>query len=103
MPIIEFDGIIFKVDECGHLVDFDQWCDQWLQLMIQKGEVEKITDECMRMFLWMRDYYSNKKAVSNIVATQIALNCPMRMLYSFFPNGFNGLCKTAGLPKPVEY
>jgi TusE/DsrC/DsvC family sulfur relay protein len=83
MQTIEFDGIIFEIDKDGYLLNFDQWCDQWLELMKKDNQIDKVTDDHWKVLNVIREYYKKNNAppTMSVIAQKQVLNLFIFMSY----------------------
>ena len=103
MPVVEYKGTKFEVDEDGFLAGgIDVWCPEWIEYIKEIEGIKEVTDEHWKVIHFLQDYYKQ-----NGIAPMIRVLCKktgfkLKKIYELFPSGpAKGACKMAGLPKPT--
>lgn len=102
MATIEFNKKTFEVDEDGFLVDYFNYCDEWVAFIKRKEGIDTLTDEHWEILNVIKDYYE-KNGIAPMVRVLMKLTeFKMKTIYNLFPSGpGKGACKMAGLPGPT--
>jgi len=102
MPIIEFEGQTFNVDEDGFIDDFDNWNETWVRYVRLAEGVEELTDDHWLVIKFLQDYYKKNGIAPMIRILSKETGFKLKYIYELFPSGpGKGACKMAGLPKPT--
>ncbi len=102
MPEVEFGGKTFTVDEDGFIDSYENWCDEWVQL-VKKGEgIEELNEEHEQVIKVLREYYEKNGIAPMVRILSKVTGFKLKHIYELFPSGpGKGACKMAGLPKPT--
>ena len=60
MPVIEFEGQTFNVDEDGFIDDFNNWNESWVRHVKSTEGIEELTDEHWKIINVLQDYTKKK-------------------------------------------
>ena len=102
MPTVEYDGATFNIDEDGFIDDFNNWNEQWVQLVKKEEGIEELTDEHWKVINVLQDYYKKNGIAPMVRILSKVTGFKLKYIYELFPSGpGKGACKMAGLPKPT--
>ncbi len=102
MPVIEYKGKKFEVDEDGFLQKFDQWCEEWVEYVKEQEGIKELTDEHRKVIKFLQDYYKKNGIAPMVRILSKVTGYKLKKIYELFPSGpGKGACKMAGLPKPT--
>jgi TusE/DsrC/DsvC family sulfur relay protein len=102
MPTVEYQGKTFEVDEDGFLINFNDWCPEWVEYVKGSEEIEELTDEHWKSINVIQDYYKQHKKPPMVRIFAKVTGYQLKHIYELFPSGpGRGACKMAGLPKPI--
>ena len=101
MPTIEFGNKTFLVDEEGFLLQFSDWCQEWVEYIRISQDLGDLTDNHWILIRILQDYYKENGTVPMARFMSKSTGFKMKHIYELFPTGpGKGACKMAGLPKP---
>ncbi|MEW6003065.1 MAG: TusE/DsrC/DsvC family sulfur relay protein [Nitrospirota bacterium] len=103
MAIIEYEGMMIKVDEEGYLINFGDWNEKVACALAEKEGISKtcpLSKERMDIIKFMREYYKENKAFPIFRAVCLNVHQPKECTYTEFPSPLIAW-KVAGLPKPT--
>jgi dissimilatory sulfite reductase related protein len=101
MASIEFNNRIFAVDEDGHLLNFDNWCLEWVEYVKMDQSIPELTEEHWKLIHILQEYYVEHGMPPIVRILSKATGFKMTRIFELFPRGpGKGACKIAGLPKP---
>lgn len=99
---IEFNGKSFDVDEDGFLLDFAQFSEEWLEIVMKEEGISELTDEHKLVIDVLQDYYKKNGIAPMVRVLSKLTKFKLKHIYELFPSGpGKGACKMAGLPKPT--
>ena len=99
---IEFNGKSFDVDEDGFLLDFNQFSEEWLEIVMKEEGISELTDEHKLVIDVLQDYYKKNDIAPMVRVLSKLTKFKLKHIYELFPSGpGKGACKMAGLPKPT--
>ena len=102
MPTVEFEGQTFNIDEDGFIDDFNNWNEQWVQLVKKEEGIEELTEEHWKVLNVLQDYYKKNGIAPMVRILSKVTGYKLKYIYELFPSGpGKGACKMAGLPKPT--
>lgn len=101
MPVIEYSGIKFEVDDEGYLVNFDDWNENVACAFAEREGVEELTKERMEIIKFIRDYYKNFNHFPILRSVCKNIHQPKECVDEQFIEPIKAW-KIAGLPKPDE-
>jgi len=102
MPIVEYGGKSFTVDEDGFIDHFDNWCEEWVMLVKASEGIEELNDEHRKVINVLQDYYKKNGIAPMVRILSKVTGFKLKHIYELFPSGpGKGACKMAGLPKPT--
>ncbi len=102
MPVVEYKGKKFEVDEDGFLQKFDQWCEEWVEYVKEQEGIKELTDEHRKVIKFLQDYYKKNGIAPMVRILSKVTGFKLKKIYELFPSGpGKGACKMAGLPKPT--
>ncbi len=102
MPVVEFEGNKFSVDEDGFIDDFNNWNHAWVDYVKQTEGIEELTDEHWKVINVLQDYYKKNGIAPMVRILSKVTGYKLKYIYELFPSGpGKGACKMAGLPKPT--
>jgi tRNA 2-thiouridine synthesizing protein E len=103
MPVVEFKGRKFEVDEDGFLAGgIDVWCPEWVEYVKDQEGISEVNEDHWRCIRYLQDYYKQNGIAPMIRVFCKAVNLKLKQIYELFPSGpAKGACKMAGLPKPT--
>lgn len=100
MPIIEYDGHSFEVDNEGFLTDFGNWNAKWAEYASQGEDIE-LTEEHWTVINVLQDYFREHGIPPMVRLISRLTGLKLKYVYELFPSGpGRGACKIAGLGKP---
>jgi tRNA 2-thiouridine synthesizing protein E len=102
MPVIEFEGKQYDVNEAGYLVNFADWCEEWVAHAKNLCKINILNDDHEIVIIFARGYYAEKKCTPTLY--QISKNTGFKLiyLYSLFPDEpRRKISLMAGLPDIV--
>ena len=102
MPDVEFMGKTFDVDEDGFILDYGQFCDEWVQYVKTQEGIDELTDEHKLVVKVLQEYYEKNGIAPMVRVLSKLTKFKLKHIYELFPSGpGKGACKMAGLPKPT--
>ncbi len=100
--IAEFEGKTFNVDEDGFILDFNEFCPEWIQLVKKVEGIEELNEEHNKVIDVLQDYYKKNGIAPMVRVLSKLTGFKLKHIYELFPSGpGKGACKMAGLPKPT--
>ena len=57
MATVEFNGKTFEVDEDGFLLDYNMYCDEWVDYVKNQEGIEELNDEHWSVVKILKEYY----------------------------------------------
>jgi len=103
MPLLEYAGGQFAVDEEGYLLRFEDWNEK---VACTLAEREGILDQCpltrerMDILIFLREYYKKFQSFPVVRAVCKKVHQPTHCEYELFIDPIKAW-KIAGLPKPT--
>lgn len=102
MAQVEFMGKTFDVDEDGFILDYNQWCDEWVSYVKQQEGIDELTEEHKLVVKVLQEYYEKNGIAPMVRVLSKLTKFKLKHIYELFPSGpGKGACKMAGLPKPT--
>ncbi len=102
MPIVDFKGKNYAVDEDGFIDDFANWDEDWMIHVKAEEGIEELTDEHKKVVKILQDYYTKNGIAPMVRILSKITGYKLKYIYELFPSGpGKGACKMAGLPKPT--
>ena len=102
MPTVDYEGQTFNIDEDGFIDDFNNWNEQWVQLVKKEEGIEELTEEHWKVLNVLQDYYKKNGIAPMVRILSKVTGYKLKYIYELFPSGpGKGACKMAGLPKPT--
>jgi dissimilatory sulfite reductase related protein len=102
MPIVEFEGQTFEVDEDGFLIDFAAWNQAWVRYVTSAEGIKELTEDHWSIIRLLQDYYTKNGNAPRITVLTQGTGFKLKYIYDLFPSGpGKGACRMAGLPKPA--
>ena len=102
MPSVDYEGQTFNIDEDGFIDDFNNWNEQWVQLVKKEEGIEELTEEHWKGINVLQDYYKKNGIAPMVRILSKVTGYKLKYIYELFPSGpGKGACKMAGLPKPT--
>ncbi|VFQ42690.1 TusE/DsrC/DsvC family sulfur relay protein [Desulfoluna butyratoxydans] len=99
---IEYNGKSFDVDEDGFLLDFNQFTEEWLEIVMKEEGISELNDEHKLVIDVLQDYYRKNGIAPMVRVLSKLTKFKLKHIYELFPSGpGKGACKMAGLPKPT--
>ncbi|MBT7085425.1 MAG: TusE/DsrC/DsvC family sulfur relay protein [Desulfobacterales bacterium] len=99
---VEFEGKSFNVDEDGFILDFNEFCPEWIQLVKKEEGIEELNEEHTKVIDVLQDYYKKNGIAPMVRVLSKLTGFKLKHIYELFPSGpGKGACKMAGLPKPT--
>ncbi len=102
MAMVEYEGKQFDVDEDGFLLNFEQWCPEWVDFVKESEGIKDISEEHQKVIDFLQDYYKKNGIAPMVRILSKVTGFKLKHIYELFPSGpGKGACKMAGLPKPT--
>jgi TusE/DsrC/DsvC family sulfur relay protein len=103
MPIVEFEGKSFDIDEDGFISQYENGkCQEWIDYVKQQEGIDELNDEHMKVINVLQDYYEKNGIAPMVRVLSKVTGFKLKHIYELFPSGpGKGACKMAGLPKPT--
>ena len=102
MPVVEFKGHKFSVDEDGFIDAFDNWNEDWVDYVKKSEGIDELTDEHWKVINVLQEYYKKNGIAPMVRILSKVTGYKLKYIYELFPSGpGKGACKMAGLPKPT--
>lgn len=102
MPVIEYKGHKFSVDEDGFIDSFDNWNEDWVEYVKKSEGIDELTDEHWKVINVLQEYYKKNGIAPMVRILSKVTGYKLKYIYELFPSGpGKGACKMAGLPKPT--
>ena len=102
MPVVEFKGKSFNVDEDGFIDDFNTWEREWVDYVKESEGISELTEEHWKVIDILQDYYKKNGIAPMVRILSKVTGFKLKYIYELFPSGpGKGACKMAGLPKPT--
>jgi dissimilatory sulfite reductase related protein len=102
LPIVEFNGHMFEVDEDGFLDDLGHWNEIWVQYVKEAQGIDKLSDDHRRVIQVLQEYYKQYGVAPRMSVLIKNTGFKLKYIYELFPSGpGKGACRMAGLPKPT--
>jgi len=99
---IEYNGKSFDVDEDGFLLDFNQFTEEWLEIVMKEEGIAELNEEHKLVIDVLQDYYRKNGIAPMVRVLSKLTKFKLKHIYELFPSGpGKGACKMAGLPKPT--
>ena len=99
---IEYNGKSFDVEEDGFLLDFNQFTEEWLEIVMKEEGIAELNDEHKLVIDVLQDYYRKNGIAPMVRVLSKLTKFKLKHIYELFPSGpGKGACKMAGLPKPT--
>ncbi|BCS99218.1 sulfite reductase, dissimilatory-type subunit gamma [Desulfoluna limicola] len=99
---IEYNGKSFDVDEDGFLLDFTQFTEEWLEIVMKEEGIAELNEEHKLVIDVLQDYYRKNGIAPMVRVLSKLTKFKLKHIYELFPSGpGKGACKMAGLPKPT--
>jgi tRNA 2-thiouridine synthesizing protein E len=99
---VEFGGKTFDVDEDGFLLDFNQFAEEWIEIVKKEEGIAELNDEHRMVIDVLQDYYKKNGIAPMVRVLSKLTKFKLKHIYELFPSGpGKGACKMAGLPKPT--
>jgi TusE/DsrC/DsvC family sulfur relay protein len=99
---VEFEGKSFNIDEDGFILDFNEFCPEWIQLVKKEEGIEELNEEHNKVIDVLQDYYKKNGIAPMVRVLSKLTGFKLKHIYELFPSGpGKGACKMAGLPKPT--
>ncbi len=105
MPILEFDGKIYEVDEHGHLHDWQQWNEELAGHMAKLDGLE-LTETHLEIIRFLRDYfhkYQTTPMVKILVKEVVKVFGPEKGNIKYLSKLFSELCPAAPTKQACRY
>lgn len=102
MPVVEFKGKSFSIDEDGFIDDFNNWAREWVDYVKESEGIKELTEEHWKVINLLQDYYKKNGIAPMVRILSKVTGFKLKYIYELFPSGpGKGACKMAGLPKPT--
>lgn len=101
MPIIEYSGIKFEVDDEGYLISPDDWNEKVACALAEREGIEELTKDRMDIIKFIRDYYKRYNHFPILRSVCKNVHQPRECVDEQFIDPIKAW-KIAGLPKPDE-
>ncbi len=101
MPVVEYGGIRFNVDDEGYLIDFNDWNEKVACGLAEREGIQELTNEKLEILKFIREYYRRYNFFPILNAVCKNLNQPKNCVTEQFIDPLQAW-KLAGLPKPSE-
>lgn len=102
MATIDFNGKAFEIDEDGFLLDYNLYCDEWVDYVKTQEGIDELNDEHWLLIKVLQDYYEKNGIAPMVRVLSKLTKFKLKHIYELFPSGpGKGACKMAGLPKPT--
>jgi tRNA 2-thiouridine synthesizing protein E len=102
MAELEFKGKKFDVDEDGFILDYSQFCDEWVEYVKAQEGIDELTEEHKLVVKVLQEYYEKNGIAPMVRVLSKLTKFKLKHIYELFPSGpGKGACKMAGLPKPT--
>ncbi|MBW2091793.1 MAG: TusE/DsrC/DsvC family sulfur relay protein [Deltaproteobacteria bacterium] len=102
MPIVEYKGNKFEVDEDGFLQGFEAWNEDWVEYVKEQEGISEVTEEHWKIINMLQDYYKKNGIAPMVRILSKVTGYKLKKIYELFPSGpGKGACKMAGLAKPT--
>jgi TusE/DsrC/DsvC family sulfur relay protein len=90
----------YKVDDLGFLEDFDQWNDEFAELMAPGESIrDGLTDLHRGVLAFIRDYYTTHGRCPGVARPCRCFHLSYGQFLALFPSGYrHGALKLAGIP-----
>jgi len=97
------DGIVFKVDKYGYLIDgfgsnlSNEKIDIWEKAIMEIDGISELTNEHRKVINFIQDSYKkNNGMILNARILCMNMKIPLKRMYELFPSGPNeGACRIA--------
>jgi len=103
MPVIEYEGLKFELDDEDYLVNFENWNEKVACALAEREGVSKecpLTNERMDILKFMRDFYKKNNAFPILSIVCKNVHQPKNCITEQFMEPLKAW-KIAGLPKPA--
>ena len=102
MPVVEFEGHSFTIDEDGFIEDFACYNESWVRLVKKEEGIDELNEEHWKVINILQDYYKKNGIAPMVRILSKLTGFKLKHIYELFPSGpGKGACKMAGLPKPT--
>jgi len=102
MPVVDYKGKSFEVDEDGFLQSFDMWSPEWVDYVKESEGIAELTDDHWKVLNMLQDYYKKNGIAPMVRILSKVTGFKLKQIYELFPSGpGKGACKMAGLAKPT--
>ena len=101
MPTIKFKNKTFEINEGGFLLNYEDYCDEWIKYIMWEEEIEELTDKHWQLIKILQNYFEKNGEAPMIRVLSKLTKFKMKTIYELFPSGPGcGACRMAGLPIP---
>jgi TusE/DsrC/DsvC family sulfur relay protein len=102
VPLFEFEGRKYDVDEDGFLQEPGVWNEAVAKDFAISEGVAELTENHWKVINYLRNYYIQFGIAPMIRKLCKETGFKLNEIYTMFPSGpAKGACKLAGLPKPT--
>lgn len=102
MAEVSYQDKTFEVDEDGFLIQFANWCPEWVDFVKESEGISEVTDDHRRVVTFLQEYYKKNGIAPMVRILSKNTGFKLKEIYELFPSGpGKGACKMAGLPKPT--
>jgi dissimilatory sulfite reductase related protein len=102
MATVDFNGKSFEVDEDGFLLDYNMYCEEWVEYVKTQEGIDTMTEEHESVIKVLKEYYEKNGIAPMVRVLSKLTKFKLKHIYELFPSGpGKGACKMAGLPKPT--
>jgi dissimilatory sulfite reductase related protein len=102
MPIVQFEGQTFDVDEDGFLYDLNNWNHAWVRYVTSAEGIKELTEDHWSAIHVLQDHYKTNGTPPRMSVLTRRTGFKLKHIYDLFPSGpGKGACRMAGLPKPT--
>ncbi|NQT70174.1 MAG: TusE/DsrC/DsvC family sulfur relay protein, partial [Desulfobacteraceae bacterium] len=87
MPTVEYGGKTFTVDEDGFIDNFDNWSEEWVQLVKEAEGIDELTEEHWKTVHVLQDYYMKNGIAPMVRILSKVPGFKLKHIYDLFPSG----------------
>ena len=104
MPTIEFNEKTFEINKSGFLLNYEDFCDEWIRFIMWEEEIEELTDKHWQLIKIFQNYFEENGQTPMVRIISKLTKFKMKTIFDLFPSGpVSGACRMAGLPSPIGH
>ncbi len=101
MPIKEFNGEFFPVNEDGFLEILDLWCEEFVLWVAQQEGFGELTEEHWKVIKFIHNFYKGNGTIPMVFILARGTKMSQNKLYELFADGLKVALRMAGVERIV--